>query len=296
MKEIAIIGATASGKSVTAIEVAVEFESVILSLDSLSIYKEIDIASAKPTKKELDLIKHFGIDIICVDSNFNVGLFFDIYKEAKEFAKANNKNLIIVGGSSFYLKSMIDGISKRVNPTDLVLEKVHNILLDLDLAYKKLLEIDFKYANSISKNDKYRIGKGLEIYFSSMQTPTQFFMEHKREQIIKDITIFEIEIDRNILRNRVYQRTENMLKNGLIDEISYLEKKYTRVPNPMKAIGIREVLDYFDGRVKISELKDKISQNTMALAKRQTTFNRTQFNTIKAPKESLKDIISSYLA
>ena len=111
MKQIAIIAPTASGKTALSISLAHKLNAVILSLDSLAIYKQINIASAKPTIKEQDGIVHFGIDEIYPNESFDVMKFIELYKKAKDYAIINNKNLIIVGGTSFYLKSMIDGIS-----------------------------------------------------------------------------------------------------------------------------------------------------------------------------------------
>ena len=112
MKQIALIAPTASGKTELSIEIAKKTNSIILSIDSLSIYKEIDIASAKPSPSKRAKIKHFGIDEIYIDEKFNVMRFIELYKKATQFAKDNNKNLIIGGGTSFYLKTLIDGISQ----------------------------------------------------------------------------------------------------------------------------------------------------------------------------------------
>jgi len=109
---IAIIGSTASGKSSLSIEIAKKYNGIILSLDALSIYKEIDIVSAKPSKSDLSEIKHFGIDEVYPDKHFNILDFSACYFQAIEYAKSNNKNLIIVGGTSFYLKSLIEGLSE----------------------------------------------------------------------------------------------------------------------------------------------------------------------------------------
>ena len=113
-KEFAIIGTTASGKSDLAFELAKELNGVILSLDSLALYKEIDIASAKPNKEQLETIKHFGVDEIYPDEEFSVGAFFEIYKNAKDFARLQDCPLIITGGSGFYLKSMLSGLAPDV--------------------------------------------------------------------------------------------------------------------------------------------------------------------------------------
>jgi len=274
LREIAILGPTASGKTSLSIELAQELNANILSLDSLSIYKEIDIASAKPTHEEMQGIKHFGIDALHVNDDFSVVLFFELYKKAKRLTQKEGKNLIIVGGTGFYLKSMIDGVSYKPTISQETKLKVANSLAN---GYSLMSELDEQYAKAISKNDTYRIEKWLEIYFQTGVIPTQFFKTNKKEPIIKDLELFEIVIDKEILRERITLRTQNMLDDGLIDEVFYLENKYTRAPNPMKSIGISETLSFLDGDLNKDDLKEKIITNTARLAKRQKTFNSSQF-------------------
>jgi len=271
---IAIIGPTASGKSDYAINLAKKSNAIILSVDSLSVYKEIDIASAKPNKKDLEEIKHFGIDILYPNEKFDVIKFLDEFKKAKEYAKKRDKNLIIVGGTSFYIKVLKEGISPMPRIDIHIKQKVQNI--DLDYAYQELKKIDSIYASNISSSDRYRIQKAYEIYLSTNLAPSKYFEQNPPSPIEPNLKIYEIIIDRVTLRDRITKRTQKMLNMGLIDEISYLESKYTREPNSMKAIGIKEVLDYFDGKLSKDNLKEKIIINTMNLAKRQVTFNKTQ--------------------
>ncbi len=283
---LAIIGPTASGKSDLAINLAKKSNSIILSVDSLSVYKEIDIASAKPSKKELQEIKHFGIDILYPNEKFDVIKFLDEFKRAKEYAKKREKNLIIVGGSSFYIKVLTQGISQMPKITESVKKETQEIIKDLDSAYKELAKIDPTYTSKISNSDRYRIEKAYEIYLSTKLAPSKYFEQNPPTPIEPKLKIYEIVVDRNILRERIKRRTNKMIKMGLIDEVAYLEKRYTREPNPMKAIGIKEVLDYFDGKLNISNLEEKIVTNTMNLAKRQVTFNKTQLNIYKSIKLS----------
>jgi len=277
----AIIGPTASGKSDLAIKLALKLNYKILSLDSLSIYKEIDIASAKPSKEELSKVKHYGINEIYPNEKFDVVRFIEIYK------KIPHKNIIIVGGTGFYLKAMIEGIS----PMPEINEEIKKEASKKD--YDFLKKTDPNFASKISPNDTYRIQKGLEIYFATNLPPSQYFKNNPPKPVLSDIPIFEIAVDRNILRERIKKRTEKMFKSGLIDEVAYLEKKYEdrRLPS-LKAIGIKEVLDYFNGKYNLQTLKEKIITNTARLAKRQQTFNKTQFkNKISAPLEELEKTI-----
>ncbi|MDN5125311.1 tRNA (adenosine(37)-N6)-dimethylallyltransferase MiaA [Aliarcobacter butzleri] len=270
MKEIAIIGSTASGKTALSLEIASKTNSIILSLDSLCVYKEIDIVSAKPTLEERGEILHFGIDEVYPNVEFDVVCFMELYKKAKEYALKNDKNLIIVGGTGFYLKALIDGLSLGIES---------KIKLDISVseAYDLLYSLDEMYMKKIEKNDKYRVEKAYAIYKQTGLTPTLYFEKNPKIPLAKDLKIFEILWEKEELKKRVASRTNTMIKSGLIDEIIYLERKYTRAPNCMSSIGIVETFEYLDGKLSKEELEEKISQNTMKLAKRQNTFNKGQF-------------------
>ena len=278
IKQLAIIGPTASGKSDLAVSIAKEIGAAILSLDSLSIYKEIDIASAKPTPAEQGGIQHLGIDLLYPDQSFDVTLFAEIYREAYTQAEAEGKNLIIVGGTSFYLKVLIDGISSLPATDEATAKRIQEAMRDKDEVYKMLDTLDSDYMKNITLGDRYRIEKALTIFYLTGKTPSRYFKENPPQSAISGtLPIYRIAVEKSLLRERIYSRTSKMLEKGLIDEVATLEKKYTRKPNSMKAIGIKETLDYLDGRYTKSLLIEKISTNTARLAKRQTTFNRSQF-------------------
>ncbi|MFV0481472.1 MAG: tRNA (adenosine(37)-N6)-dimethylallyltransferase MiaA [Campylobacteraceae bacterium] len=296
--QIAIIGTTASGKSDLGIKLAKKVGGIILSLDSLSIYKEIDIASAKPTKEEMGDILHFGIDEIYPNEAFNVTIFFDLYKKSFEISQKKNVPLIIVGGTSFYLKAMLSGLSDKPLISEENRAKTLRALRDLKASHELIKNIDFEASLKIEENDSYRIEKWLEIYYETEEVPSVFLKRTLREPIIKNLPIFEIETDREVLRKRIEIRTKKMIEAGLVDEVARLEKKYTREPNCMKAIGLKEVIDYFDGIYSLEEMGNKIATNTAKLAKRQRTFNKTQFleySLVKKPLEDLEEEILKVL-
>lgn len=290
MKELAIIGTTASGKTALSLEIANKTNSIILSLDSLCVYKEIDIASAKPTKIERSDIVHFGIDEVFPNEKFDVIEFLNLYKNAKEYAEKNMKNLIIVGGTGFYLKALVDGISDG-------LKENTNLDMSLNDAYNLLYSLDKDYMQKIEPNDKYRVEKAYSIYKQSGLTPSQYFLKNPKIALSPNLPIFEILWEKDELINRISLRTKQMIKSGLIDETIYLEKKYTRAPNCMSSIGIVETLEYLDGKIDKKSLEDKIIQNTLKLAKRQNTFNKGQFtNRVSNIIPSLNSEIIKYFS
>ena len=290
MKELAIIGTTASGKTALSLEIANKTNSIILSLDSLCVYKEIDIASAKPTKIERGDIVHFGIDEVFPNEKFDVIEFLNLYKNAKEYAERNMKNLIIVGGTGFYLKALVDGISDG-------LKENTNLDMSLNDTYNLLYSLDKEYMQKIEPNDKYRVEKAYSIYKQSGLTPSEYFLKNPKIALSPNLPIFEILWEKDELINRISLRTKQMIKSGLIDETIYLEKKYTRAPNCMSSIGIVETLEYLDGKIDKKSLEDKIIQNTLKLAKRQNTFNKGQFtNRVSNIIPSLNSEIIKYFS
>jgi len=277
MKEIALIGPTASGKSDLALRLAKENNAYILSLDSLSVYKEIDIASAKPSTDELSQVRHFGVNLIFPNEEFSVGIFIKEYLNVKHKCDEEGKNLVIVGGSSFYLRTLIQGLSPIPEYSNETQAKVKELLTDLPNAHALLLKVDPEHMKNIEPTDRYRIEKMLLIYVHTNLSPSQYFEKNPPKPLIKDLQIFEIDVDRANLKERIILRTQKMIDMGLVDEVASLEYTYTRLPNALKAIGIIEVYEYLDGRVTLEQMRDEIILHTVQLAKRQQTFNKTQF-------------------
>ena len=281
IKQIAIIGSTASGKTSLAVKVAKAYDAHILSLDSLSIYKEIDIVSAKPTVEEREGITHFGIDTIYPNEMFDVTTFIKLYTDIRQKCLQENKALVIVGGTSFYLKMLIEGVSNLPMISEDTKIGTSKMLLDLPKAYSLLNSLDPIYMSKIESNDSYRIEKGLNIYIETGATPSVYFSDNPPVPTIQsELPIYQIEWEREILRKRIALRTKLMVNDGLIDEICILEGKYGRTPNCMKAIGIKETLAYLDGVYTKEIMIEKITTNTSRLAKRQKTFNNSQFDNV----------------
>lgn len=292
-KQLALIGPTASGKTALSIKIAQQMNAYILSLDSLSIYKEIDIVSAKPTLNEREGIVHFGIDYLYPNENFDVTTFIRLYHEVHRRCLEDKKNLVIVGGTSFYLKMLIEGISELPNISNETDAKTKIYLQDLQKSYTWLHGLDTQYMSKIEPNDPYRIEKALNIYLETGLTPTQYFKQFPPQPTVTEpLPIYQIVIEREKLRERIALRTKIMINDGLIDEICTLEKKFTRAPNCMKSIGIKETLAYLDGIYDKKMLSEKITTNTARLAKRQTTFNNSQFdNVIKGDVKMLEKLL-----
>ena len=293
-KLIAIIGPTASGKSALGLELAKELDSEIFSIDSLSIYKEIDIASAKPSRQDLDRIRHYGINELAPNEHCNAGVFLNLLHKAMQTTKKSN--LLIIGGSGFYLFSIIDGLSLMPTLTQSKQNEIRQKIQSLSNPYEFLTSIDHTSAKSISPNDTYRIYKLLELYFATNEAPSHYFATHKKTPFPYPIDIYALQIKRDELRALIAKRTKTMLDSGIISEAENLLESYGREIQPFKAIGLKECLDFLDNKIDKTKLENLITTHTCQLAKRQETFNRSKFKTaISLPKDEIyKTIIKKY--
>ena len=209
------------------------------------------------------------MDEIYPDEEFSVGAFFEIYKNAKEFARSQGCPLIITGGSGFYLKAMLSGLAPDVPKCELNLSN--------EEIYELALQNDPEFASKFSQNDSYRLEKWYQIYKFSGQIPSIWLKQNTKESVIKELAIFEILWDKEELRARIAKRTKNMLDEGLIDEAKFLFDKYKSEPKPLKSIGLKECKQFLKGEISKNELETLIATHTAQLAKRQRTFNRSQF-------------------
>lgn len=284
---IALIGASGSGKSALGLHLARKFDLEIFSLDSLSIYKYIDIASAKPKRTELDEIKHYGINLLNPNQKCHAGIFYNLLDSLK-----HKKNLIIIGGSSFYLKSMISGLSNMPLKSHIVEQYLKNFSQDKRAAFEILRQIDKE--SSINPNDSFRLQKHLEIYLLTKCAPSEYFKKNPPKKMDIKIDIFELIKPKNELKIDIAKRCEKMFSDGLINEVENLIKNYPNSP-ALRAIGIKEIIDFLHNKINKNEAKELIIKNTIALAKRQRTFNKTQFGHIAHLEfEILKNELESY--
>lgn len=275
VKITAIIGPTASGKTPLALRLAEVMPCVILSLDSLCVYNKINIASAKPSEDELAQVRHFGVNIVEPSEDFSVSDFVDEYYRALDFCAQNQKELLIVGGSGFYLKALLDGIS----PHPKVPQNIKNQakITPNERKFELLKKIDPKLAEKISPQDSYRLARAFEIYHTTKMPPSEYFAANPPKPILKECDLYEISMPKEELQKRIAVRTLEMIKAGLVAEVSALLREYGVERQWIKSIGIAETADYLDRKLTMPELQAQICTHTIQLAKRQCTFNRTQF-------------------
>lgn len=247
-------------------------------MDSLSIYKDINIASAKPSLKERKNIKHYALDHLNIDEKNNASLFKTLLEDAMRVS--SKEVLLIVGGSSFYLKSILEGLSSMPKISGEEVVKIEREINSLANPYAFLKSIDPNMAFKIHPNDTYRIRKALEIFYATRTPPSEYFKANPKKPFEHAILLFALSIEKTALANNIKQRTKNMLHSGLIEEIKALYIKYPKDSQPFKAIGVKESILFLEKQLTLKELEEAIVSNTIQLAKRQNTFNKTQFNNL----------------
>ncbi len=271
-KIVVICGPTASGKTSLGIKVAQQANGEIISSDSMQIYKDMDIGTAKPTREERAQAIHHLVDFVSPDERYSVADFKKDATEKIEDILSRGKLPIIVGGTGLYVNSLIYNIEYKEEITDIKyreeLEKI-----DLETLYNQAKEIDPKATFKISLNDRKRITRILEIYHTTGKTKTELEAESRKEAKY-DYKIFILTPEREKLYERINLRVDLMLKAGLIDEVKQLLKKYNEFPTAMQGLGYKEVKEYLDNEITEQEMIDKIKQESRHYAKRQLTWFR----------------------
>lgn len=278
---IVICGPTASGKTGLSIELAKKINGEIISGDSMQIYKEMDIGTAKVTREEMQGIKHYLIDIIEPNQRYSVAEFKKDAEKAIEEIINKGKTPIVVGGTGLYIDSLIYGIEYQ----NIKLDEEYRKKLEkeaeegLDNLYEKAKKIDPEAMKKISPNDKKRIIRVLEIYKATGKTKTQQ-EEESRKELKYDYKVFAINMEREKLYERINKRVDLMLQQGLIEEVEKITKKYNEFPTAMQGLGYKEVVEYLENKTTKEEMIEKIKMETRRYAKRQITWFKKNKQTI----------------
>ena len=271
-KIIIICGPTASGKTALAVEVAKRLNSEVISADSMYIYKDLTIGTAKPTEQEMQGINHHMIDVISPFDTFTVSDFKAMAEPIIQRLLSQNKIPVICGGTGFYINSILYDLSYgKSNANLLAREKYNKMALEKgnEYIYNLLKEVDPVTADKLHYNDLKRVIRALEIYESGCKKS-----DIQDELTAKyDYKAFAIDHPRQLLYDRINARVDSMINDGLIDEIKALiANGINRDHQCMQAIGYKEFFDYFNGITTLDQTIELIKLNTRHYAKRQITF------------------------
>lgn len=277
-KVVVIVGPTASGKTSLSIELAKKIDGEIISSDSMQIYKDMDIGTAKVTEEEKEGIEHYLVDFVLPSERYTVSDFKKDAENAIEEILSKGKTPIIVGGTGLYVNSLIYGIEYQEMDFD---EEYRNSLMEkaetpdgLKELYEEAKKIDEKAMESISPNDKKRIIRILEIYKATGKNKTEQEILSRANGVKYDYQVYAIDMERNKLYDRINRRVDLMFEQGLIEEVKKLLEKYTEFPTAMQGIGYKEVAEYLRGDLTKDEMVEKLKQETRHYAKRQLTWFR----------------------
>lgn len=271
-KIIAIVGPTAVGKSKMAVLLAKKFDGEIISADSIQLYKDLNIGSAKVTKKEMEGVKHYGIDIALPITQLTA---FDFVQNAKgwiqEISK-KNKLPIIVGGTALYVKALLENYNLGATRDEKLRENLKKEYEQkgLQLMAEKLKKTDSIMADKTDLSNPIRVLRALEIALSNS--------EKSKQESEFDYKLFALNVERELLYKRINFRVDQMFEEGLEGEVQNILAKYGENAPAFKAIGYKEFLPYFKKEISKDDLILQIKQHSRNYAKRQLTFIRGMSN------------------
>ena len=275
-KLIILAGPTASGKTSVSIELAKRLGGEIISADSMQVYKNMDVGTAKISVEEMQGVKHHLIDVLDPKEDFNIVKFQNMVKCSIEEIVKNGHIPILVGGTGFYIQSIIYDIDFNNEDDNSSVRKKLEEEYDTfgaDFMYEKLKKIDMVSADSIHKNNKKRIIRAIEYFLINNEPISSHNEVQRKKKSPYDYRFFVLNPPRDILYERINKRVDIMVENGLVDEVKKLREMGLSMANiSMQGIGYKEIIEYLDGEVSLETAIENIKQNTRHMAKRQVTW------------------------
>lgn len=273
---VILTGPTAVGKTELSIRLAKAINGEIISADSIQVYKHFDIGSAKVTKEEMDGVKHYLIDVLEPDEEFNIYVFKKLAMEAMDEIYAKGKIPIIAGGTGFYIQALLYDIEFSEEEGDKTYRHMLEKKAELEgvtVIHDMLKEVDPEAAKEIHENNLKRVIRALEYYNETGMRISEHNKEQRQKESPYNFRYYVLNMDREKLYNRVNLRVDIMAENGLVDEVTKLkEMGYGKELNSMQGIGYKEIRDYVDGVYDYETAIETLKKNTRNFAKRQITW------------------------
>lgn len=293
-KVVVIAGATASGKSSLAVELALHFGGEIVNADSLQVYRGMDIGTAKPSIAERKGIPHHLLDVVDPDQDFNAAIYCSHATPLLKDISARKKMSFLVGGTGLYIKSLLGGLLECPRPDPKLREKLHRDCEELGpvFLHEKLKEQDSESASRIHPNDRIRVIRALEVIQLTHQPLSELRTKHGfRERPFHALKIF-IQTEREQLYTQINRRALAMIESGLVRETETLmENGYVPELKAMQSIGYRHMVRYLEGTWDLDEAIGQLQRDTRRYAKRQQTWFRADPEMIPVQPEDVGDII-----
>ncbi len=287
---IVIVGPTAIGKTSVAMEVAKYFHTEIISADSRQFYKELKIGTAKPSEDELQKIKHHLVNSISIGDSYNVGQFETDALSCLDTIFTKHETAVMVGGSGLFVNAVCHGIDELPESDP----ELRNELKDLSVAkgiealQEKLSQLDPEYYETVDRSNPHRLIRAIEI---CVLTGMKYSELRKKEKKLRNFTSIKIGLDddREKVYRRINERVDDMLKNGLLDEVKQFYPD--RHLNALQTIGYKELFEFIENKTSLEEAIELIKRNTRRYAKRQLTWFRKDDEINWFQSEQLKQMI-----
>ena len=280
-KAVALFGPTGVGKTALSLKLAQISNAQIISVDSMQVYRYMDIGTAKILPNEQNGIVHHLIDVVNPDEPFTAGDFKRFSEDKIIDIAKQGKTPLLVGGTGFYFSTLINGIVEIPKIDEELRERLRSLLekRGKEWIFRMLEIIDYELSLKLSMNDSQRVLRGLEVFLGTGRKLSDYYKEERNNLDNVSYLKIALNIPRDLLYERINRRVDVMIEAGLESEVrKLLEMGYTRNDWGMKGIGYVEFLDYFDSKCSFQEAVDKIKQNSRHYAKRQLTWFRKMDN------------------
>lgn len=289
---IVLAGPTASGKTMTAIKIALALNTEIISADSRQFYKELSIGTAAPTALELSTVKHYLVHHLSIFDKYDVSDYeHDVISLTNRLFKKHNA-IVLTGGSGMFIDAVCDGLDDIPDINDETRKKISDLLQDHGITCLQELvsQYDPEYYSIVDKNNPRRLQRALEVYFQTGIPYSSFRKKQKKKRDFK-ILRYALLWDRDALIERINKRVDIMMHDGLLDEVRSVYPY--RELNSLNTVGYKELFDFLDGKCSLEDATDRIKINTRQYAKRQMTWFRKNDEYKWFAIEETDDIISS---
>jgi tRNA dimethylallyltransferase len=273
-----ILGITASGKGRLAFDLAESICAEIVSIDSMKVYRRMDIGTAKPPREARERIKYHLIDVVEPSETFNVGKFLDLAHDAIKQIKHRKKRIIAAGGTALYIKALLYGLFEGPGSDTQIRSELQAEAENegLEQLYQRLTEIDPVTAERIGRRDHKRIIRALEVYEITGKPISSLQQQFDAEQPLHNWTIIGLRREKSVENSRINQRVKKMIAAGLVDEVKGLLAEERPLSQQARcAIGYAEIIDYLNGKISLKDATELIKKNTRRFAKNQRTWFKT---------------------
>lgn len=275
---IALVGPTAIGKTELSFAIAEKFSCEIIGVDSMQVYRYMDIGTAKPTSRERSRVPHHLIDVVDPDADYSVGRYVEDAEQAIQVVRQNEHIPLLVGGTGMYLRGLLDGLTELVTADPSVRGSLKKKLAERDgrqQLYNELVHLDPQSAARIHPNDSQRLLRALEIFMTTAIPWSQHLKKGQKDKKFQNVLKIGLTCDRKVLFQKINQRVRQMMEQGLEEEVrTLLARGYHENLKSMQAIGYRHMVKYLAGHWTFAETMELLARDTRHYAKRQYTWFR----------------------